>query len=466
MTASPDARLWLCGILIAPKHRLARRRTGCMYTLGPTSTVSWSATARCPAPTSSASSTLASTYDRWFATRNTGRREATARFSAPSSRELGKSTNVCASREIARAVGSCGWKPHVALSARRLRSSASSASLRSTSSRSTARWTACSSPAPHSERPAAILAQNAARSAIASSVNAASANRLQNSPTRQRLATCPGLYSGGSSCAADHGFGLRGSFASAESPARAPTRHPVDRQSAEFHNLFAADFRKDLPLYLDLAAKYAGPVLEIGCGTGRVLARLGEEGYEALGVDVSRPMLEVARRNLEPWHDRIRLADFDFRQGALFEKFDVVFATLYAFNALIDVEEQRLFLRHVSRCMKSPGVLALDCFCPLPMLRPEANGQWREIERSHKGHLLRVRDKREMLTPLLERRTQVFSVDGGPPAEHVSHRRYVPPQQAEQLLAEAGFESVRYLTDYDMASARPMGEGDRPTGPY
>jgi SAM-dependent methyltransferase len=244
------------------------------------------------------------------------------------------------------------------------------------------------------------------------------------------------------------------------------TRQSAERQYAEFHALFAADFRKDLPLYLDLAAKYPGPVLEVGCGTGRVLAKLGEAGHEALGVDVSRPMLEVARRRLEPWQDRVRLADFDFRNSALFEKFDVVFATLYAFNTLIDVEEQRLFLRHLSRCMKSPGVIALDCFCPLPMLRPESNGQWREIERTVKGRRLTVRDKREMLTPLLERRTQLFAIDGGPPAEHVAHRRYVPPQQAEQLLAEAGFESVRYLQDYDLSTARPMGEGDRPTGPY
>jgi len=243
-------------------------------------------------------------------------------------------------------------------------------------------------------------------------------------------------------------------------------RNSVDRQYAEFHNLFAADFRKDLPLYLDLAAKYAGPALEIGCGTGRVLMRLGEEGYEALGVDVSRPMLEVARRNLEPWQDRIRLADFDFRQGALFEKFDVVFATLYTFNQLIDVEEQRLFLRHVARCMKSPGVLALDLFCPLPMLRPESNGQWREIERTVAGRHLKVRDKREMLTPLLERRTQVFSIDGGAAAEHVAHRRFLPPQQAEQLLAEAGFESIRYLRDYDLGTACAMGDGERPLGPF
>jgi SAM-dependent methyltransferase len=244
------------------------------------------------------------------------------------------------------------------------------------------------------------------------------------------------------------------------------TRQSVERQYAEFHALFAADFRKDLSLYLDLAAKYPGPILEVGCATGRVLAKLGEAGYEALGVDVSRPMLEVARRHLEPWQDRVRLADFDFRNSALFEKFDVVFATLYAFNQLIDVEEQRLFLRHISRCMKAPGVLALDCFCPLPMMKPEMNGQWREIERTVKGKVLRVRDRREMLTPLLERRTQVFSVDGGPPSEHVQHRRYVPPQQAEQLLFEAGFENIRYLQDYDLGQAKPFGEGERTTGPY
>ena len=244
------------------------------------------------------------------------------------------------------------------------------------------------------------------------------------------------------------------------------TRVSAERQYAEFYSLWVADFRRDTTLYLDLAAKYAGQVLEIGCGTGRVLAKLGEAGYEALGVDVSRPMLEVARRRLEPWQDRVRIADFDFRGNALFEKFHVAIASLYTFNYLIDVAEQRLFLRHVARCMKSPGVLALDFFCPLPMMRPETNAQWREIERSVEGHELRLRDKREMLTPLLERRTQIFTVDGGASVEHVSHRRFLPAQQAELLLVEAGFESVRYLQDYDLSGARAIGEGERPLGPY
>jgi len=63
-------------------------------------------------------------------------------------------------------------------------------------------------------------------------------------------------------------------------------------------------------------------------------------------------------------------------------------------------------------------------------------------------------------------RVQVFTLDGSEPAEHVSHRRFLPAQQAEQLLVEAGFESVRYLQDYDLTSARAIGEGERPLGPY
>ena len=71
-----------------------------------------------------------------------------------------------------------------------------------------------------------------------------------------------------------------------------------------------------------------------------------------------------------------------------------------------------------------------------------------------------------MLTPLLERRTQLFSVDGSEPVEQVSHRRFLPAEQAEQLLVEAGFEGVRFLQDYDLSGARGIGEGERPLGPY
>ncbi len=240
----------------------------------------------------------------------------------------------------------------------------------------------------------------------------------------------------------------------------------IEARYAEFYRLYTQSFRRDLRIYLELAAKYQGPVLEVGCRTGRVSRMLGKAGYEVTGVDTARAMLELAVEDVRPWSDRVRIADFDLRAQPLAERFPVALVTLFSFNDLIDVEEQRLFLRHVVGSIASSGVLALDLFCPISLVRPEDADRWRVIEREADGCQIVVRDRREMLTPLLERRTQSFKVDNGPCGEYTSHRRYIPPQQANSLLVEAGFENVRCVEGYDLQNARPIEEDTRPRGPF
>jgi SAM-dependent methyltransferase len=237
------------------------------------------------------------------------------------------------------------------------------------------------------------------------------------------------------------------------------------QQYAEFYFLFATDFERDIPMYLELAAKHPDPVLEIGCGTGRVAAHLASAGHTVVAIDTSRPMLKVARRYLDPWRSRVTLQDFDLRSQPLAERFHTAFASLYAFNELIDVEEQRRFLRHLRQCVREQGVVVLDLFSPIARTRPELVGKWRDLERECEGNRLVLRERRDMLTPLLERRTLRFEVDGEP-AEVVTHRRYVPLGQAERLLVEAGFENPRWIRDYDLASAQPVIEGVEPAGPF
>lgn len=240
----------------------------------------------------------------------------------------------------------------------------------------------------------------------------------------------------------------------------------IHRRFAEFYRLYVQDFRRDIPLYLELAAKHGGPVLEVGCRTGRVAAHLGAAGWEVLGVDRVRPMLEVAVDQLRPWRDRVRVADFDLRRNPLPERFPVAFVTLFSFNDLIDVEEQRLFLRHLRQSMTSPGVVVLDLFCPLALVRPAEEAHWRELVRISSGRQITVRDKREMLTPLLERRVQDFRVEGGPEGVFTSHRRYLPPLQGAKLLGEAGFGRVNLVQNYDLSTAQSVGPQARPGGPF
>src|SRR5512143_2981956 len=64
---------------------------------------------------------------------------------------------------------------------------------------------------------------------------------------------------------------------------------------ARFFDADYADFDEDLPLVEAYAQRTGGPVLELGCGTGRLLVALAKAGYAVTGVDVSAEMLRVAR---------------------------------------------------------------------------------------------------------------------------------------------------------------------------
>ena len=56
--------------------------------------------------------------------------------------------------------------------------------------------------------------------------------------------------------------------------------------------------RRDVPFWRTLAAQAAGPVLELGCGTGRIALPLGRAGAHVVGIDRSEAMLARARQRI------------------------------------------------------------------------------------------------------------------------------------------------------------------------
>ena len=65
---------------------------------------------------------------------------------------------------------------------------------------------------------------------------------------------------------------------------------------ARLYDLDLVEDPGDLDLYLALAARTGGPILELGCGTGRVAVPLAAAGHEVTAVDIDPAMLERARR--------------------------------------------------------------------------------------------------------------------------------------------------------------------------
>lgn len=137
---------------------------------------------------------------------------------------------------------------------------------------------------------------------------------------------------------------------------------------AQFYEWEHRDFRDDLPLYLGLARASSGPVLDAACGTGRVSLALAEAGHSVTGVDVSAPMLAIARSKLsrKPLAERVRLVHADIRTMDLGERYGMALVALGSFHHLLSGPDQRRALGRLASHLVPGGLLAIDLVNPSP----------------------------------------------------------------------------------------------------
>jgi SAM-dependent methyltransferase len=126
--------------------------------------------------------------------------------------------------------------------------------------------------------------------------------------------------------------------------------------------------RLDVTFFVDEARAARGPVLEVGCGTGRVLIPTARAGVEIVGLDLSPHMLQVCRdrvaREPEEVRSRIRLVQADMRSFGLARTFALVTMPFRPFQHLTTVEDQLSCLASIHRHLESGGRLVLDLFNP------------------------------------------------------------------------------------------------------
>ena len=65
--------------------------------------------------------------------------------------------------------------------------------------------------------------------------------------------------------------------------------------AAAWHDVECASYGADLPLWRELAERRGGPVLDVGCGTGRVALDLAAREFEVVGVDADSELVAVLK---------------------------------------------------------------------------------------------------------------------------------------------------------------------------
>jgi SAM-dependent methyltransferase len=221
----------------------------------------------------------------------------------------------------------------------------------------------------------------------------------------------------------------------------------------------------DVSFFRDLAARAGGPVLELGCGTGRVAIPLAEAGFDVVGLDRSAPMLAVAdrRRRALPAdvRRRLRFVEGDMTDFGLGRRFGLIIAAFRVFMALPDEQSQRTALAAIRRHLRPGGLLSIDIFDPrLELLTPEPRSQTerREFRHPTTGNTVIASVLSRVNDPLSQRLTMRWRfAEEGPDGSVVREEfeelvlRWTYRHEMRHLLELSGFEVVSEFSDFSGA---------------
>jgi SAM-dependent methyltransferase len=133
-----------------------------------------------------------------------------------------------------------------------------------------------------------------------------------------------------------------------------------DDQVARLYDWEHDPYQDDIEVFIALARRFGGPVLELACGTGRLLAPLAQAGLECTGVDTEPAMLARARQRLARLGLTARLVEQDMARLQLEQKFRTILLVLDSFGLLVDQADQLAAVRAARQHATHDARLILD----------------------------------------------------------------------------------------------------------
>ncbi len=220
--------------------------------------------------------------------------------------------------------------------------------------------------------------------------------------------------------------------------------------------------RRDVPFWRRVASAAGGPVLELGCGTGRVSVPLARAGVDLVGIDRSAPMLDRARKRILKASKLLSSSDPQLLRSLSLvrgdirslpfedETFPMVLAPYGILQSLIRPRDLTATLASVARVVAPGGTFGIDLVPDVPkwreyknrvQLRGRAGGARltliESVRQDPKRHLTTFEQK------YIERK-------GGHSREHRFDLtfRTLSVRQMTRQLEKAGFRVDAVLGDY------------------
>lgn len=224
--------------------------------------------------------------------------------------------------------------------------------------------------------------------------------------------------------------------------------------------------RNDERFYVEEAHRAGGPVLELGCGTGRLTIPIAEAGVDITGIDASADKLDAVRhkvRRLDERSGSVNLAQaemFDFG-GKVDTKFSLAIIPFSGFLCLLTTDDQVRALHNIFRHLLPGGRLVFDIMFPdsdLLMLESDVLYHVKDVTdpATGKRFVLWRQTSYDCYNQIENVRTVVEALDEQNAVCRRTVRdkqiRYVHRWEMHHLLRLCGFEVLNLFGDFDRSS--------------
>lgn len=233
---------------------------------------------------------------------------------------------------------------------------------------------------------------------------------------------------------------------------------------AEFWDLFRGDTStwEDRFFYLDVVKKYGQPVLDVGCGTGRILLDFMQQGIDIDGIDNSPDMLTRLKQKAEKLNLSPTVYQQEMVEFSLPRKYQTILVPSSSFQLLLDEKLPPLVMDRFYEHLLPGGVLAMPFMTLWKQGDPFENEFTREMVRPEDGATIR-RWQYSRFDPDtdLEHTLDRYEIirDGNVIASEEHHQspgtRSYTQEQAVKLYQGAGFKDIQIFHDFTFDPVNP-----------
>ncbi len=239
------------------------------------------------------------------------------------------------------------------------------------------------------------------------------------------------------------------------------SRNPSPYDSPELYDLLFDSLDFDVPYWVETARSAGGPVLEIGCGTGRILLPARRAGADIDGLDASPAMIGRLKDRAAAAGLVVRAETADMRAFEMGRRYSRIFCAFNGFAHCETIADQTACLRSSLRHLEPGGAFVVHMSYPGPAywLEPEGKAVLEHEVALAGGGKLQMWDNRrkDIVAQRQDSEVEIWELDAAdrPKAVHKfsTAQRWVYRFELELLFAAAGFARWEFLGGFD---GRPL----------